>query len=281
MAEDDADSSADYGGISGRPADPFVLARLPDPSEAPPATLDLTGLLGDSDREGRRRLYFTTRLDYYAEFREADVVAVVTVPADQPPFRGLDATRVSLRRDARIDYVHSRVGVTDPFDLDVRRGRMMIRRVGLEPETWEAECPGPSFGGPCETDVGCGSDNECPTGWGTVCKPATCLCPSVQNDCDTQFDVTCNTCGQATCRNTCQTCWQGTCQTCGQATCQTCGQATCQTCGQATCQTCGQATCRTCAGQATCRTCRDCTDFSCQTCAQTHCFTCRAGCEPF
>jgi hypothetical protein len=241
----------------------------------------LTGLLGDSDREGRRRLYFNTRLDYYAEFAESDVVAVESVAADQPPFVGLDATRVSLRRDARVDFVHSQVNASDPFDLDARRRQAAVPlRMA---ETWEAECPGPSFGGGCETDFACGTDNECPTGWGTVCKPATCLCPSVQDDCETRFEATCRTCGGATCR----TCNQATCRTCGQATCQTCNQATCQTCNQATCQTCGQATCRTC-NQATCRTCVTCRGATCVTCddfgcnptfAQTHCFTCRAGCE--
>jgi hypothetical protein len=269
MAENDADSSD----IGSRPADPYVRARISDPSDIPEASLDLTGLLGDSDREGRRRLYFNTRLDYYAEFYESDVVAVETVPADQAPFPGLDATRVSLRRDARVDYVHSQVGVTDPFELDVRGGPI-FPAARLAAETWEAECPGPSFFAACETDAGCPSVFECPTGWGTVCKPPTCLCPSIQDECETRFGATCRTC------RTCRTCGQATCQTCGQATCQTCGQATCQTCGQATCQTCGQATCGGTCNQATCRTC-DCTEFRCPTFAQTHCFTCRAGCERF
>ncbi|HET9648407.1 MAG TPA: hypothetical protein VFP34_09270, partial [Microlunatus sp.] len=116
MAENDEGA----GGISNRPADPYVRARIPDPSSPAASTVDLTGLLGDSDREGRRRLYFNTRLDYYAEFAESDVVAVESVAADQPPFVGLDATRVSLRRDARVDFVHSQVNASDPFDLDAR-----------------------------------------------------------------------------------------------------------------------------------------------------------------
>jgi hypothetical protein len=281
MADDDADAA----NISNRSADEFVRARIPDPSAAPQPSRDLTGLLGDSDRAGSRRLYFNTRLDYYAEFREEDVVAVQSVPSDQPPFLGLDATRVSLKHDARIDYVHSQVGVTDPFDLDVR-GVQRDPRSLAPAETWEAECPGPSAFDPCQTDFACGTVNDCPTGWGTVCKPATCLCPSIQDDCETRFDATCRTCrtcGQATCRTcnqaTCQTCNQATCVTCGQATCQTCNQATCVTCGQATCGTCNQATCQTCAGQNTCQTC-DCTDFQCgPTFAQTHCFTCRSGCQ--
>ena len=93
----------DPSDIAGRPADPFVIARVPNPADTPIRTLTLSGLLGDSDREGRRRLYFNTRLDYYAEFLNDDVIAVEDIAADQPPFVGLDATRVTLKRDAKVD----------------------------------------------------------------------------------------------------------------------------------------------------------------------------------
>jgi hypothetical protein len=71
---------------------------------------------------------------------------------------------VSLKRDARVDYVHAQVA-RDPFELDVRLG-MAFPNVPQFAETWEAECPGPSFGGGCPTDIGCGTNNDCPTGWG-------------------------------------------------------------------------------------------------------------------
>jgi hypothetical protein len=62
----------------GRPEDlgqdPFVQRRRPDPSQPPEAVRTLEGLLGDSDREGYKRLYFNVELDHYAEFRGEDVV---------------------------------------------------------------------------------------------------------------------------------------------------------------------------------------------------------------
>jgi hypothetical protein len=190
----------------------------------------------------------------------------------------LEATKVTLRRDAVVRFTHVRSAApVDEFDLDLRLGppgRVPGALPG-EPQTWEAECPGDTWD-VCPTDFACGTD-ICPTGW-TVCKPRTCNCT----------DNTCRTdCGQRTCE-TCQTCaGQNTCQTC--QTCQTCpGQATCQTCaGQATCQTCqtcpGQATCQTCAGQATCQTCDTCpgqnTCQTCDTCAGRTCLTCDT-CNP-
>lgn len=236
-------SPEDSSGIGDRPSDAFVSERISSPNELPARTLTLSGLLGDSDRPGFRRLYFNKQLDYYAEFASADVVSVSTVPKDQPPFIGLESTKVELRRDATVNFTQVRAAVPlDEFDLDLRlAARRRVFPVGAQ--TWEAECPGPTWGG-CQTDFACGTDNECPSGW-TVCKPNTCNCTN----------VTCPTdCNQATCADTCQTCLgQQTCGTCaGQNTCQTCaGQNTCQTCG--TCvgqQTC--ATCETCAGQATC-----------------------------
>jgi hypothetical protein len=249
--------------IGARPADPYVRARISGPGESAGRTLTLAGLLGDSDRPGRRRLYFNTSLDYYAEFAVDDVLAVEDVPADQSPFVGLDATRVTVRSDARVEYTYARVvGSSDDFDLDIRKApRAMAGPRPLMAETWEAECPGPSFGGGCPTDFACGTDFDCPSGW-TVCKPHTCACETDPPQCR-PTDITCRTCDQATC------------QTCNQATCRTCNQATCRTCGQATCQTCNQATCVSCGG-----TCHTCPDFDCgPTFAQTHCFTCRAGCN--
>jgi hypothetical protein len=188
--------------------------------------LRLSGLLGDSDRPGQRRLYFNKQLDYYAEFASADVVSVQTVPSEQAPFVGLEATRVTLRRDAVVRFTHVKSAAPlDEFDIDLRLGgprRPAVSAAMAQPQTWEAECPGPTWGD-CPTDFACGTDDDCPTGF-TVCKPRTC------NTCRTD-------CG-GTCPTDC-----GTCRTdCGQATCQTCAnQATCQTC---TCPTVCQATCQ-------------------------------------
>jgi hypothetical protein len=249
--------------INNRPPDPFVAARVNDPKVPPTGTFTVSGLLGDSDREGRRRLYLNTKLDFWVEFRTEDVVAVESVGPDQPPFLGLDATRVTVTRDARLEYVRSQVagGDQDPFSLQAV-GRPM-GPLPMEAETWEAECAGPSFAGDCGTEF-CPTDNDCPSGW-TVCKPATCRVTE-----------------RATC-DTCRTCEDATCVTCRGRTCVTCGDATCVTCRATcvTCRTCGATCSATCAG--TCaRTCRfTCvpdvceTVLRCPTELQTHCNTCR------
>jgi hypothetical protein len=231
------DNEGGGGGAAGRGPDPFVAARISDPATPPTPTVSLTGLFGDSDRADRKRLYLNTRLDYYVEFRTADVIAIDSISPDQPPFLGLDATRVTLARDARVDYVRSQVDPeVDQFALDVRGGAVM-----------------PSFA--------VSDDDQCPTGF-TVCKPLQCrftennraTCQTCQTDCNAATcDGTCQTCqtncNQATCGGTCQTCQTN----CNQATC----GGTCQTC-----QTnCNQATCF--------GTCRPNCTF-----AQTHCNTC-------
>lgn len=264
MADNDKDN-----GIEGRPPDPFVASRINDPGTPAPASFQLSGLLGDSDRDGYRRLYLNTALDYYVEFRSEDVLTVESVTPDQPPFVGLDATRVTLNRDAQVAYVHSRpAAASDAFSLDVRAGLPG----GFTPDPGD---PNGTITGITptlpQTPFGCVPDT----------LPPQCQLPTFQDTCGalcltrnaTCWVTQCQTCGNATCR----TCFGATCQTCDQATCQTCGQATCQTCDQATCQTCNQqqgcfppltanggATCQTCfkigcvntIGGATCLTCQ-------------------------
>jgi len=187
---------------------PYVERLRPDPSQPPRRVLVLTGLRGDSIRPGYQRLYFTRGLDHFAEFRSEDVIFSEPVPADESPLTGLEATRVTLARDATIDFTRTRTArPIDEFDLDIRLG--VARRAGFGPGVLTFE--------PC-------TDGTCDT-----CRGRGCVFPTERDTCPTD-------CGQATC-DTCLTrCDQ---QTCGQATC-----ATCETCcGQATC---GQATCHTC-----------------------------------
>src|SRR5215213_6842077 len=151
--------------------DPYVERMRPDPSEPPERVRVLEGLLGDSDREGYKRLYFTRELDYYAEFRAEDVGFSEPIPSDQPPFLGQQATRVGIRRDATIEYTQVRTPrPVDEFDLDIRLGQLAPRAGLLPAETWEAECPGgqTGFGITCP---------RCPrdTVQITVCRGRTCI----------------------------------------------------------------------------------------------------------
>ena len=228
-----AKNEHDRGSHEERSQDPLVERLRPDPSQPPQVALTFAGLLGDSDRPGFRRLYFTRDLDYYAEFRTEDVLDAVSIPPEQSPFIGDEATRLTLKRDGTIEYTRVRLPrPIDEFDLDVRLGRSWGRVAPAEGDF--------TMGGPeCEPP---------PTG---ECEPPpatdfTCLRKCVPETSPTW-------CGRpgSTCLEVCDA-TPFFCRTQNQATCRTCGQATCRTC-QGTCQT-----CQTCAGQATCRTCETC-----------------------
>ncbi len=107
--------------VAGR-QDPIVERRRPQPGEPAVAGRTLRGFLGDSDRRGNRRLYFTKSLDYYAEFAVEDVLHTVAIPPDRLPFPGEEATEVTLKKDVLIAYTRDRESrPPDVFDLDYRR----------------------------------------------------------------------------------------------------------------------------------------------------------------
>ena len=273
-------SASDDDGGAERAQDPYVERLRPDPSQPPRAVLTLAGLLGDSDRPGFRRLYFTRELDYYAEFRADDMVDAAPISAEEPPFLGDEATRVRIRRDAMIEYTRTRMArPVDEFDLDVRLGAAQAR-AGAAPDSFVATCwvtcPLGCIEVPGDTGDTCFCGRD--TVQITICRGRTCVdvgtCDTCGIRCRTDFGQTCDTCA-GTC-DTCQTqCGQNTCAgTCN--TCQTnCGQNTCNTC-----QTnCGQATCNTChtdCGQVTCNTCH--TDCGRCLTDNPHVFTCGPQC---
>jgi hypothetical protein len=210
----------DRGEAADRPQDPLVDRLRPDPSQPPDVTVTLEGVLGDSERPGFRRLYFTAELDSFAEFRAEDVLSVAEIPADQPPFLGEPATRVSLRRSAAVDFTRTQRGrPLDEFDLDVRLAPGA--RTGRErPQTFGEPGCLETFG------FGCQEGGTLAT-FGFECQiftdACTVDCPTIQRTC-----LTCVTACQDTCGPTCLTCV--TCFTCGRTCGPTCGP-TCETCG--------------------------------------------------
>ena len=210
----------DRGEGADRPQDPLVARLRPDPAQPPEPTVTLEGVLGDSERPGFRRLYFSAELDSFAEFRTADVLSLAEIPAGQPPFLGEAATRVTLRRDAAVDFTRTQHGrPLDEFDLDVR----------LAPAAAAAEGRPQTFGEPgcLETfGFGCQEGGTLAT-FGFECQIVTeaCTvgCPTRQRTC-----ITCATACRDTCGATCVTCV--TCLTCGRTCGPTCGP-TCETCG--------------------------------------------------
>jgi hypothetical protein len=217
------------------PQHPLVDRMKPDPGQVATKLVTLVGLPGKSDRASYQRLYLTAKLDYYAEFQISAMMHTETVPADQSPIAGQEATSVSLARDAAIQYIWATsVQPIDEFDLDVRLGAR-----GAVPAV--SAISGPT----------CPHNNTCDVCTNT-CADSCFSCDTCATQCQGH---TCRTCN-ATCSPTCP----GTCQTCNQQTCQmTCNQQTCQmTCDQQTCQVtaCDDDTChRTCTCHGTCQTC--------------------------
>jgi hypothetical protein len=224
----------------GLPQHPYVERLKPDPSQPARRVVDLTGLPGNSDRPGYQRLYLTTRLNYYAEFLASDMVYSEAVPADQSPFPGQEATRVSVSRDATIHYVWARSPQpVDEFDLDVRLGAPAAAAAApaLPPSPPDCQtvphtcvCPTPACtGATCHTRCNqntcaatcpatcaggtCHAANTC-QGHGT-CVPTQCLeaaCIFTQNNAGTCVTCVFTACNQGTCANT--ACQQLTCVTC-------------------------------------------------------------------
>ncbi|MCG5218276.1 hypothetical protein [Streptosporangium sp. KLBMP 9127] len=148
----------------------------------------MTGFLGDSDRPDCRRLYFTRELDYYMEFHVDDVIDMTTVARQEEPFRGEEATRVSLRRDAAVEFTRTRTArALDEFDLDVRFGRPRSGQCipGLT-DSHEHGCPEPTAagGGDCVTPGTCMETCQtCFTNCGSCYE--TCLIPTNCGSCVT------------------------------------------------------------------------------------------------
>jgi hypothetical protein len=122
------------GGPEDLGQDPLVERLRPDPSQPPEPMRILTGLLGDSDREGYKRLYFDRELNHYAEFRAEDVLFREPIPSEQAPLMGSEVTRVGIRRDATMEHTRTRTPrPVDEFDLDVRlaalRGQRPVARM--------------------------------------------------------------------------------------------------------------------------------------------------------
>ena len=78
--------------IAGRAEDDLVR-RAGVGAAGPVAGLTITGFLGNSPRDGYRRIYLDRSLERYVEFAVDDVVDGREVPAGESPFVGEQATR--------------------------------------------------------------------------------------------------------------------------------------------------------------------------------------------
>jgi hypothetical protein len=200
------------GDAEGR-QDPIVERRRPQPSEPAVRGLTLKGFLGDSDRRGCRRLYFTRNLDYYAEFSIEDVVDTARIPEDRLPFLGEPASEVTLKAGAKFEYTRSiPARIPDEFDLDVRRVHAVRPVRPAHPARGARRSRN-------RTDMAADTEYTC---GGNTCE---------------------GTCGEYTCATHCNevTCWDETCDESGTCatrcdTCETCpGESvTCPSTGDCT-----------------------------------------------
>jgi hypothetical protein len=187
--------------------DPYVERRRPDPSQPPEAVRTLEGLLGDSDREGYKRLYFNRELDHYAEFRGEDVAFRESIPSEQAPLVGYEATRVGIRRDATIEHTRVRTPrPVDEFDLDVRLAAPRGLRADVGEERFGGDTYTCNFEWMCDPKATlwppvCNQQHQ-GTQWGNTCPQWQCnpqtqrgwTCPQWQcpPDHGTQRGFTCN-----------------------------------------------------------------------------------------
>jgi hypothetical protein len=148
MANEPGDDGA-QGPTAGKelPQHPLVESLRPDPSQPAKKIVVLIGLPGKSDRPGYQRLYLTTKLNYYAEFLVSGILSAEPSPS---PWRGHEATQVTIAPDANIQYVAARSSQpVDEFDLDVRLGAQAWVAVPAfrtrTPNCDTATCGGPTF----------------------------------------------------------------------------------------------------------------------------------------
>jgi len=80
---------------------PVAEALIPDPAQPPPDTTVLQGILGRSDKEGYWRVYFSSSLKEYVEFKAEDALYSDPISKEESPL-GVEATRVWLKQDARM-----------------------------------------------------------------------------------------------------------------------------------------------------------------------------------
>jgi len=108
-------------GSRGQEQDERVKRLRPQATDPPPDVLELIGFRGLDPNPEYARLYLNRALTYYVRFRREDA-QFEAIPRGQHPIPEEDVTAVTLRREARVEYVRSRRldEVDDQFDLDLR-----------------------------------------------------------------------------------------------------------------------------------------------------------------
>lgn len=193
--------------VEGR-QDPIVARFRPQPTEPAVSGLTLKGALGDSDRPGYRRLYFTSNLDYYAEFSVEDVLNSSRIPPEKSPLLGEEATEITLKRGTNIEYTRNHVvRPPDEFDLNFRRLPLTqpqaIRRGPPDPQAARAVEAAPDtyvpLNGTCWNTI-----NTCPISCAGICTHATCNNTTCTGCCGFSYDDFDPACGPSVIDTACE-----------------------------------------------------------------------------
>jgi hypothetical protein len=112
----ESESSSDPIGTREQDARVAYGRATPDSPARPGLTL--VGFLGDSHREGYRRLYLDDGLTVFVEFNVEFVVYDNQLPAGQSPFLGEPATSVTFQLDAELEFEHTRTYTSEEWQLD-------------------------------------------------------------------------------------------------------------------------------------------------------------------
>jgi hypothetical protein len=114
-------AEVDDRSIEEEPEHPLVARLRPDPVGPAEPTVTFTGLLGFSESDAKRRLYFSSELECYVEFRVEDVLHHENIRAEDSPIEGLSATSIIISSNALVDYICGPCSAgADDFDLDVK-----------------------------------------------------------------------------------------------------------------------------------------------------------------
>jgi hypothetical protein len=177
-----------HGHQEGLEPDPLAERLTPD------GAVMLVGILGEGPTEDDRYLFLNRELTRRAEFKASDVLHSEKIREEDPPFLGAQATRVYLRRGARVVYTTTQSREMQAEFLRGDIGAGVTAEAGLAGPPGAEEFPliDPTFlGAPCPSRYnfgcgvsfrnspwGCSAVDACPSFSPWACGSAVDACPS-------------------------------------------------------------------------------------------------------
>jgi hypothetical protein len=178
-----------HGHQEGLEPDPLAERLTPD------GAVMLVGILGRGPTDEDWYLFLNREMTRRAEFKASDVLHSEKIREEDPPFLGAQATRVYLRRGARVVYTTTRSREVQAEFLRGDIGTALTAEAVPAGLPGAEEIPQITF-----SPWGCGSAiDACPSVWGGVCRtidPLLCPpqsrfgpCISTRFFCDSRIDA--------------------------------------------------------------------------------------------